>query len=295
MSATSTSAASSLLKHEAKYGSQAGRGYWVLTIAGLFGAWLVKDAAPYAPGSDFGYYLGLVGGIAMLVLLLYPVRKRIRLLHNLFPLKYWFRAHMFLGVFGPLLIVFHSKLHLASINAAVAFACMLAVFLSGLVGRFIYTKIHHGLYGRRTTREELKQRLGMNAQEVRSRFHCAPKVEERLNAFEARVLRVGGTVWHTMQFFTLPFKTLIVFLSAARTLNAALAREASKRGWDTARSRAARRQGRRILKAYLGAVQAEAQFAAYERLFSLWHVLHVPLVFLLIITGVIHVIAVHMY
>jgi len=30
-------------------------------------------------------------------------------------------------------------------------------------------------------------------------------------------------------------------------------------------------------------------------LFSLWHILHVPFVFMLVISGVVHVIAVHMY
>ena len=33
----------------------------------------------------------------------------------------------------------------------------------------------------------------------------------------------------------------------------------------------------------------------YERMFSLWHILHVPFVFMLVISGVVHVIAVHMY
>ena len=37
------------------------------------------------------------------------------------------------------------------------------------------------------------------------------------------------------------------------------------------------------------------EFDAYERLFSLWHVLHLPLFFMLVISGLVHVIAVHVY
>jgi len=37
------------------------------------------------------------------------------------------------------------------------------------------------------------------------------------------------------------------------------------------------------------------EFDAYERLFSLWHVLHLPLFFMLVIAGIVHVIAVHVY
>ena len=37
------------------------------------------------------------------------------------------------------------------------------------------------------------------------------------------------------------------------------------------------------------------EFDAFERLFSLWHVLHLPLFFMLVIAGIVHVIAVHVY
>jgi len=38
-----------------------------------------------------------------------------------------------------------------------------------------------------------------------------------------------------------------------------------------------------------------AEFRVYERLFSLWHVLHLPLFFMLLAAGIVHVIAVHVY
>ena len=50
-----------------------------------------------------------------------------------------------------------------------------------------------------------------------------------------------------------------------------------------------------MISTYLEAARHAAQFSAYERLFSLWHILHVPFVFMLVISGVVHVIAVHMY
>jgi hypothetical protein len=38
-----------------------------------------------------------------------------------------------------------------------------------------------------------------------------------------------------------------------------------------------------------------AEFQGYERLFSLWHPLHIPLIFMLIIAAVVQVIAVNVY
>jgi hypothetical protein len=49
------------------------------------------------------------------------------------------------------------------------------------------------------------------------------------------------------------------------------------------------------VKRYLASVQVAAQFSAYERLFRLWHILHTPFVWLLGISGIVHVIAVNMY
>jgi hypothetical protein len=42
-------------------------------------------------------------------------------------------------------------------------------------------------------------------------------------------------------------------------------------------------------------VRRVAGFAFYERLFGLWHVLHVPLFVMLLVTAVAHVVAVHRY
>ena len=43
------------------------------------------------------------------------------------------------------------------------------------------------------------------------------------------------------------------------------------------------------------AAMRAAQFRGAERLFALWHVLHLPLVVILVITALVHVLAVHMY
>jgi hypothetical protein len=49
------------------------------------------------------------------------------------------------------------------------------------------------------------------------------------------------------------------------------------------------------IDAALRALQRHAQFATYERLFALWHVVHIPFVYMLVISAIVHVVAVHMY
>ena len=46
---------------------------------------------------------------------------------------------------------------------------------------------------------------------------------------------------------------------------------------------------------YLDAVVRVAKYMAYERLFALWHIAHVPVLLLLVASAVVHVVAVHAY
>lgn len=265
----------------------------VLMILAVGAAFVLR--VPYRAGDDFGYALGLAGGMAMLVLLLYPVAKRLRWLQRLLPLRYWFRGHMVLGVAGPVLIVLHSRLHFASINGTVAFTAMAVVALSGLIGRFLYAKIHHGLYGRRATLSEVKARLGLSGENARSKLRFHPPLERRLLALEERLLHVSE---HAPAVWRLAAVAVLVRLNARqarRELRAGLRLQGTRRGWDRRTLRRAYRYGKGLIAAYLGAIADVAQFGAYERLFSLWHLLHVPLMVILVFSGVVHVIAVHMY
>jgi hypothetical protein len=258
--------------------------------------WLVARSQYYTPGDDFGYYLGLVGAVMMLALLLYPLRKHVSFLSKLGAMSHWFRFHMLFGIGGPTLILFHSKFTIGSLNAGVAMGCMLLVAGSGVVGRFMYRRIHHGLYGRRATLQEMHTQLGIQEGEVRSKFHFAPRVEERLKAFSGMAQSQPRDFLHsTWQFLTISLRARVVHSQCMRDLKKILGTHAAKRGWERQKLRRRLGTASDMISSYLTAARHTAQFSAYERLFSLWHILHVPFVFMLVISGVVHVIAVHMY
>jgi hypothetical protein len=52
---------------------------------------------------------------------------------------------------------------------------------------------------------------------------------------------------------------------------------------------------KRHIGAHLASIRKVAEFHFYERFFAIWHVLHYPLFLMLVVSGVVHVIAVHMY
>ena len=250
----------------------------------------------YSAGSDLGYWLGVAGGTGMAMLFLYPLRKRWRAMRGVGSTRFWFSLHMTLGILGPVLIILHSTLAFGSMNATVAFTSMALVATSGLVGRFLYGRIHHGLYGRRANLAELRARAGMDSAAVRSKLAFVRPVEERLAEF-ARLADATGQagLGHPVRFMTLGLRAKLArrwcLAESTRVLN----HRAIVEGWPA--DKLARRIASRdaLIAAHLRAVQRVAQFGVFERLFSWWHVLHVPLVYMMVLSAIAHVVAVHMY
>ncbi len=269
---------------------------WLVALFLAAGAWIAGRVELYTPGSDPGYYMGLVGSVFMALLLLYPLRKRVRVLQRAGELRHWFKLHMFLGITGPVLVIYHSTFKVGSLNAAVAFYSMLVVAGSGIIGRFIYTKIHHGLYGRQATLRERQEDLGLAGESLKSKFHFAPRVEQRLKRLEAYAAdqtRMG--LLGVRRFVALTVRGRYVYWRSMQDVQRILSRAAVERGWPRAERAHRIRVARRMLKGYLRELQEVAQFRTYERLFSLWHVLHVPFVFMLVFSAIVHVVAVYMY
>jgi hypothetical protein len=227
----------------------------------------------------------------MLVLLLYPLRKRVPLLQRLGALKHWFRLHMVCGICGPTLIVLHSGFQVGSLNALIALSCMTLVATSGLIGRFIYRKIHHGLYGRRATQREAEEALARDLATLGPRLGDVPAMGLEIERFRAVAAHhPRGVVARTIHFMALGSRRR----RARRRIRRAIAASEVGHAHDAgARARADRLVA--TADETLLAVQRTAQFAAYERLFALWHVLHVPFVYMLVISAVVHVVAVHAY
>ena len=258
--------------------------------------WLLRDYGLVTPEQGLGYWLGIVGGSLMLVLLLYPLRKRIRALHALGPTKHWFRLHMILGLAGPLLILYHCNFRLGSFNSRVALYCMLLVAGSGIVGRHFYAGIHRGLYGRRTNLKELQADLAASIEKSHGLARLMPGLVGRLEKHAnellgSRVTQSVGLGRSLRWTFTHHFVRLSLLVTARRELRAAAAAsEAIARDQKRLRRAAAK-----YIRDYTYLTGRVAQFSLYERLFALWHVFHLPIFLMMVISAIVHVLAVHMY
>lgn len=259
-------------------------------------AWRINQLHWFTAGDDVGYWLGVAGGVMMLLLFTYPLRKHFRFAQEWGKLKWWIWLHMFLGVMGPVLILVHSTFTIGSLNAGVALYSMLIVAISGVIGRFLYVRIHRGLHGEITTLDALKAKAGLNQVEARSRLAFAPAVEDRLRAFTERELEAPER-WssHLRRVLWLPLLQWITYRQCLHDLHQPIRKLAQHGNWSAAELEKREGKCQRLIRRYLATATRVAQFTAYERLFSLWHVAHIPFVYLLVFSAIIHVIAVHAY
>ena len=249
----------------------------------------------YKPGVGFGYYLGLVGGVMMLLMLLYPVRKHMQFARSWGPLRYWFMLHMIFGIGGPVLVLFHTTFHVRSLNAGVALYSMLLVAASGIIGRFIYKRIHHGLYGRKSNLEELQHAVDANqdrVSKVNTVLMEATGIGVKLKQFRMMAIdQSQGLPTRAWKFMTLGWQRRNLAAHCRKELRRAVAYLAKTQGWNSQQQEQHYHEAAQDAEEYLSAVQQAAQFLSYERLFRLWHILHSPFVWLLGISGIVHVIA----
>jgi hypothetical protein len=208
----------------------------------------------------------------------------------------WFRGHMALGILGPLCILYHSNFRLGATNSNVALISMLTVAGSGLVGRYIYARIHLGLYGRKLNLTDLQNSVeGLRAAGGNIAF--LPELVARLETCERRLLASGPHL--PILGFAKPLGVAVHAIAARLRLHSYIRKAVRAAVRESATLTGERKRLRRAAFAYVDrrllATRRVAEFEGYERLFSLWHALHLPLIFMLLVAGIVHVIAVHVY
>jgi hypothetical protein len=266
----------------------------VATILALTLGALLPTERYITPRRGIGYWLGIIGGSMMLLLLLYSARKRVRWLNWTGTITSWFRGHMVLGILGPVCILYHANFSLGATNSNVALFSMLLVAGSGLVGRYIYARIHQGLHGQEVTLGALRSSDdAMHAVSVK----FLPELLSRLEKSEQRLLSGGPS----LPLLALAKPALVCILATRvrwrlHQYIVTTLRDAAQHSAVVANQRARlHRTACAYIDRRLIATRRVATLRGYERLFSLWHALHVPLLFMLLVAGALHVVAVHVY
>lgn len=137
----------------------------------------------FKPSGVFGHGLGIVGtlmiafGVGM-----YIARKRYNFLSSVIRLKYLLEFHIFLCTLGPILILFHTAFKFGGI-ITVAFWSMVAVVLSGVVGRFIYIQIPKTIEGRALSLQEVRDKKDSLSKLLRENYSLNDPMIEMMELY----------------------------------------------------------------------------------------------------------------
>jgi len=115
------------------------------------------------PTGFYGHGFGIVGTLMITFgVIMYSSRKRWRAMANLGKIKNFLEFHIFLCLLGPILVLYHTTFKFGGL-VAVSFWSMVAVVLSGIIGRYFYVQIPRGIQGNELSVAELaaeNDRLG---------------------------------------------------------------------------------------------------------------------------------------
>ena len=246
-----------------------GRRYYLLPIAAR-----PRDSLHWQlkPGGTLGQLYGVVGLSMMIAMLSYSVRKRLPFLRRVGRLGTWLDVHIYFGVAGPLFIVLHSALKVGGI-IAIAFWSMVAVALSGILGRFLYAQLPRSAAGDELSLEDARRLEAGLTERLRDEF----ALDERELAALAPVrdLRRRSLAATLLALLTAPLafrRTAARFRRTHRQVPAPVAAELVR----VARQRSLLRRRLELWR-------------RLHELFHYWHVFHKPFAILMYLFAAIHV------
>ncbi len=226
------------------------------------------------PSGPIGQTLGVVGTALLLMPFFYMARKRVRSLRSVGTLKTWLEVHLFCGILGPVLVTFHTSFKFNGIISA-AYWSMVLVMLSGFVGRYLYVRIPRSLRGHELTRAELDAQAEDLKEELAQSIDSQPMLE-RIQAVE----RAAVPAEEELSMFDLIFGDL-AFGRRLRALDAEL-----ERGNLPLEQRA---EIVRLTTERALLLRRTAYLRRTKWLFDLWHVFHLPLVYVLLVIAAAHI------
>lgn len=227
------------------------------------------------PGGSLGHLLGMLGSALLVVMMLYSLRKRAASLRRAGSLAGWLDFHIYCGIVGPLLVVLHSSFKVQGL-VALSFWSMIAVALSGFVGRYLYAQIPRRQNGVAMSAQEVQARQDELVRHLRADHHLA---EDQIDSLAGVADRGAGSARSLAGLLlAMPFAEIALrlrlwrFRRRYRHLPGDLYADLSR----TLVQHALLRRRLRL-------------WQATHRLFQYWHVVHKPFAIVMYLFMVVHI------
>jgi len=212
------------------------------------------------PNGVFGHGMGIVGSFLMVAgVSIYMLRKRWKFLVRVGKLKHWLEFHIFLCMLGPVLVLFHTSFKIGGL-VSISFWSMVAVVVSGIIGRFIYIQIPRTIEGRELSLNEVQGMKTDIADILVSRYALDKNSLDTI---------VESTIGNRKE------------RSRVRII---------KRSLRAARlTRPQRSQIVKLVKNEISLNNRIDRLQTMQKLFKYWHVAHLPFALVMLVIMVVHV------
>ncbi|MEO1258331.1 MAG: hypothetical protein AAFZ15_06025 [Bacteroidota bacterium] len=223
----------------------------------------------------YGHGLGIIGTLLMLIgVVMYIVRKRYKFCARWGRLKYWLEFHIFLCSLGPVMILFHTAFKFGGI-VSIAFWSMVAVVLSGVIGRYIYIQIPRSIEGRELSLHEIKE----------TKSNIGKVLGNSYGLDHGAMTAVIGAMSVPKQKGRNLLSSIVKqFIDDRQTI------------WGIRKTLRQNQLRRQDIRKIIGLVENELsinnrieRLESMQRLFKYWHVAHLPFAVIMLVIVVVHV------
>ncbi len=240
------------------------------------------------PSGTIGLKLGFLGLSMFLAIFVYALRKHWGWLARQGNTRHWLDLHVLLGLAAPFVIAFHASFKFAGL-AGMAFWIMVAVSLSGVIGRYLYSQIPRRLNAAEISAQELQE----------TQVHLAQQLaqQELLPQADLRSLLRLPSRDRVEQLPMLMALAYMMVLDVTRAFRIARLRRHSLHFNQKLTSLAGFLPTRYAdLERAISAAREEAAIAKRvlflsrsQQVFHLWHVVHKPFSYSFAVLALIHI------
>ena len=246
-------------------------------ISGVEVRFFHLDHQTLKPSGILGHGFGIIGSLMMMVgVASYMLRKRISKFSRIGILKHWLEFHIFLCTLGPILVLYHTAFKFGGL-VAISFWSMVAVVISGVIGRYIYLQIPRTIEGREMNLHEINQTKDELKPQLIQIYHLDENaLEEILQAVKKRPDRSGKSMLK---------RTIAKFLFEIKIIKEV--KTILRRNQISGKNI---RQVTSLIKSEIAVNRKIDRLITMQNLFKYWHVAHLPFALLMLIIMLIHVI-----
>ena len=230
----------------------------------------------FRPSGYVGQPAGILAILIFLFLWAYPFRKKYKWLAWTGAMGRWLDVHVTLALALPLLLAIHAAWRFDGV-IGLGFAAMMVVWLSGIVGRYLYARIPRSRSGIELSIDEVAaERKGLLVRVAEVTGSSVEEIEALLHTDPTPYADMGilKTLWH---------------MAKDDMTRRRVERELRRRWSTSAIDRTTLRRAMELASREMALTQQSRMLGATQRIFRYWHVAHRPFALTALLAVLIHV------